>query len=191
MAERKGKILIISAPSGSGKTTILKRVLAVTPEVVYSVSATTRKPRNNEVHGRDYYFIGEDEFVDGIKENKFIEWEKVYDYYYGTYKHVLFDVINSGKNVLLEIDVKGALNIKKQFPEAISVFIIPPDIKSLEERLRNRRTESESDLKKRLDLAVHELGEKDKFDYRIINVDLETAVKETHDLILKIINKEN
>lgn len=100
MAERKGKILIISAPSGSGKTTILKRVLAVTPEVVYSVSATTRKPRNNEVHGRDYYFIGEDEFVDGIKENKFIEWEKVYDYYYGTYKHVLFDVINSGKNVL-------------------------------------------------------------------------------------------
>ncbi len=191
MAPAKGKILIISAPSGSGKTTILKRVLAETPEVTYSVSATTRKPRNNEVHGKDYFFVSEEEFLKGIKEGAFVEWEKVYDYYYGTYKNFIFDIINQGRHILLEIDVKGALNIKSQFPESVSVFIIPPDIETLRQRLQNRKTESEADLKKRLDLAVHELQEKDKFDYRVVNAELDTAVKELHDLILKIIKKEN
>ncbi len=191
MAPAKGKILIISAPSGSGKTTILKRVLAETPEVTYSVSATTRKPRSNEVHGKDYFFVSEEEFLKGIKEGAFVEWEKVYDYYYGTYKNFIFDIINQGRHILLEIDVKGALNIKSQFPESVSVFIIPPDIETLRQRLQNRKTESEADLKKRLDLAVHELQEKDKFDYRVVNAELDTAVKELHDLILKIIKKEN
>ena len=191
MASAQGKILIISAPSGSGKTTILKRVLAETPEVTYSVSATTRKPRNNEVHGKDYFFVSEEEFLKGIKEGAFVEWEKVYDYYYGTYKNFIFDIINQGRHILLEIDVKGALNIKSQFPESVSVFIIPPDIETLRQRLQNRKTESEADLKKRLDLAVHELQEKDKFDYRVVNAELDTAVKELHDLILKIIKKEN
>ncbi len=191
MAPAKGKILIISAPSGSGKTTILKRVLAETPEVTYSVSATTRKPRNNEVHGKDYFFVSEEEFLKGIKEGAFVEWEKVYDYYYGTYKNFIFDIINQGRHILLEIDVKGALNIKSQFPESVSVFIIPPDIETLRQRLQNRKTESEADLKKRLDLAVHELQERDKFDYRVVNAELDTAVKELHDLILKIIKKEN
>ncbi len=191
MAPAKGKILIISAPSGSGKTTILKRVLAETPEVTYSVSATTRKPRSNDVHGKDYFFVSEEEFLKGIKEGAFVEWEKVYDYYYGTYKNFIFDIINQGRHILLEIDVKGALNIKSQFPESVSVFIIPPDIETLRQRLQNRKTESEADLKKRLDLAVHELQEKDKFDYRVVNAELDTAVKELHDLILKIIKKEN
>ena len=159
--------------------------------MTYSVSATTRKPRNNEVHGKDYFFVSEEEFLKGIKEGAFVEWEKVYDYYYGTYKNFIFDIINQGRHILLEIDVKGALNIKSQFPESVSVFIIPPDIETLRQRLQNRKTESEADLKKRLDLAVHELQERDKFDYRVVNAELDTAVKELHDLILKIIKKEN
>jgi len=191
MAVHKGKIIIVSAPSGSGKTTIVRQVLANTPEVTFSVSATTRKPRNVEVHGKDYFFISKEEFENGIKEGAFAEWERLYDYYYGTYKKFISDTISSGKSILLEIDVKGALNIKSQYPDAISVFIMPPDLETLKQRLKNRKTENEEDLKKRIDLAEHEINEKDNFDFVIVNAELDTAVKEVHDLILKIIDKEN
>jgi guanylate kinase len=186
----KGTIIAVSAPSGAGKTTIVKRILKEFPEIVFSVSATTRKKRDNETDGVEYFFIPEEDFRKKIENNEFIEWEKVYDYYYGTLKKYVEDTISRGKPVILEVDVKGALSVKSIFPEAVLVYIVPPGLEELVKRLKNRRTESESDFKKRIERAEMELKLKDKFDYFIENADLEKAVEDTRNLIKKIIYKE-
>jgi len=185
----KGKLLVFSAPSGAGKTTIVKYLLAEFPELVFSVSATTRKPRKNEVHGKDYFFIDEKEFKKKIKENQFVEWEKFYDYYYGTLKEFVDENLETGKFVVLELDVKGALNIKKQYPDAVLVFIAPPGIEELKKRLIRRNTETETDFRKRIERAEMEMNYRDKFDYVIVNDDLETAKKQAKELIEKIIKR--
>ncbi len=190
MNKGRGKIFAVSAPSGTGKTTIVRRILREVPGLIYSVSATTRKKRDNEKSGADYFFITEDEFLEKIRNNEFVEWEKVYDYYYGTFRSYVEQCINDGKNIIAEVDVKGALALKSIYSEAILIFIAPPSLDELIERLMNRKTETETDLQKRIERAKMELSQKDKFDYLIINKDLEKAISETKSLINKIINKE-
>lgn len=189
MENQKGKIIAISAPSGTGKTTIVRRILNDIPGLEFSVSATTRKKRKNEAEGVHYFFICEDEFKAKIKKNEFVEWEKFYDYYYGTYKSVVENAINGGKSIILEVDVKGALSLKGIYPESVLIYIVPPSFDELVKRLKNRNTEDEADLQKRIDRAQMELGLKGKFDYAIENEDLETAVSETESLVKKIISK--
>jgi guanylate kinase len=186
----KGEVIAVSAPSGGGKTTIVKKILKLYPEIIFSVSATTRPKRENETDGVEYIFISEDEFKNRVDNNEFVEWEIFYDYYYGTVQGFINDNINSGKSVLLEIDVKGALSIKRIYPESHLIFIMPPSYDELIERLRNRRTETEGDFQKRIERAKMELSHKDQFDYIIVNDNLENAVEETSVLIKKIVNKE-
>ena len=188
---KKGAIIVISAPSGTGKTSIVKRIINEIPDLVFSVSATTRKKRENEKNGIDYYFISEKEFQEKIEKNEFVEWEKVYDYYYGTFKSIIEDNINKGKSVIMEVDVKGALSIKKIYPEANLIYVIPPSQDELIRRLKNRKTENDTDLRKRLERAIMELSIKDKFDYFVVNKDLEKAISDTKSLINNILNKEN
>jgi guanylate kinase len=191
LENRKGRIIAISAPSGSGKTTIVRKVLKDIPELVFSVSATTRKRRKEEKEGADYYFISENEFKKKIDNNEFIEWEKFYDYYYGTYKNIIDNAVSDGKTIILEVDVKGALSLKKIYPDAVLIYIVPPSFDELVNRLVKRKTEDEADLQKRIDRAKMELELKDEFDYLVDNTELEKAVIETESLIKKIISKEN
>jgi len=186
----KPKLFVFSAPSGSGKTTIVKEVLNSFPNFVFSISATTRKKRPNEKDGVDYFFITEKEFLERIEKNKFVEWEKFYDYYYGTLKSQIDDNIKNGRHTVFEVDVKGAISIKKYYPEAVLIFIAPPSIEELKQRLIKRNTETEEDLKKRIERAEMELSFKDKFDYVVSNSDLEFAKKEVKKIIEKEIKEE-
>ena len=191
MEKSKGKIIAISAPSGSGKTTIVRRILKDIPEVIFSVSATTRKKRNDEKDGIHYYFITEQQFKEKIGKKEFIEWEKFYDYYYGTYKKTVDDAVSSGKSIILEVDVKGALSLKNIYPDAVLIYIVPPSFDELVNRLKKRNTEDQADLQKRIDRAKMELGLKDKFDYFIDNTELDKATIEIEKLIRNLISKEN
>jgi guanylate kinase len=191
VTDNKGKIIVISSPSGGGKTSIVRRILSEFPEIVFSVSATTRPKRPDEINGVHYFFLTEKEFEEKIKNNEFIEWERFYDYYYGTLKTFVLDNIENGKTVLLEIDVKGALSVKKLFPDAILIFIDVPSFEELVERLKKRRTESESDLQKRIDRAKMELSYKDKFDYIFVNKDLEEVTSQIKSLLIDLLKKEN
>lgn len=190
MSEKKGKIFVISSPSGGGKTTIVRRILSEFPEIVFSVSATTRPKRPDEIDGVHYFFLTEEQFLDKIKNDEFIEWERFYDYYYGTLKTFVIDNIKNGKSVLLEIDVKGALSVKKIFPDAVLIFIDVPSFEELVDRLKKRKTESETDLQKRIDRAKMELSYKDKFDYIFVNKDLEEVTSQIKSLINEILKKE-
>ncbi len=186
----QGEIIVVAAPSGSGKTTIVKRILNKFPEIIFSISATTRKKRDNETNGVEYFFITEEEFKRKIENNEFAEWERFYDYYYGTLKSFIDENIRSQNPVLLELDVNGALSIKKNYHNAHLIYIVPPSKEELIKRLTARNTESEEDLKKRIERAKMELSLKDEFDYLIPNEDLEKAVHDVKSLIKKIIYKE-
>ena len=190
MENIKGNIIAISAPSGAGKTTIVKEILKRYPELVFSVSATTRPKRKTEKDGVEYFFITEEQFKQKIEKDEFVEWEKFYDYYYGTFKSFVDYNINDGKNVLLEIEVKGALSIKRIYPESYVIYILPPSYEELVKRLKNRNTETEEDFLKRIERAKMELSLKDQFDYIVVNEILNNAIEETSELIKKIIYKE-
>jgi guanylate kinase len=189
LENKQGSIIVISAPSGTGKTTIVRRILGDVPQVVFSVSATTRKKREHEVEGVDYFYISEEEFKEKIQNNEFVEWELFYDYYYGTFRSFIDSRINNGKAVILEVDVHGALEIKRIYPDAILIYIAPPSLEELLIRLKKRQTENEEDLRKRIERAKMELSHKDKFDYIIVNNDLNTAYYEIKVLIGKIIDR--
>jgi guanylate kinase len=189
LESKKGAIIAISAPSGTGKTTILRRIFSDFPEIEFSVSATTRKRRKNEVEGTDYFFISEEEFKKKIQNNEFVEWELFYDHYYGTFRNFIENCINNGKSVILEVDVHGAVEIKRIYPDAILIYIAPPSLEELRIRLKKRQTENEEELKKRIERAKMELSHKDKFDYFIINNELNTAYYEIKILIGKIIDR--
>ena len=186
----KGELIVFSAPSGAGKTTIVKEILKEFPRIIFSISATTRPKRKSEKDGIEYFFITEEEFKQKIKNKEFIEWEKFYDYYYGTLKSFISDNIQAGKPVLLELDVKGALTIKRLYPYAHLIYISPPSFDELVNRLRQRNTENESDFAKRIDRAKMELELKNKFDYVIENQELGKAITEAKSLVRKIL-KEN
>jgi len=191
MSETKGKIIVISSPSGGGKTSIVRRILTEFPEIIFSVSATTRPKRPDEKDGVHYFFLTEEQFLQKIRNDEFIEWERFYDYYYGTLKSFVLDNIQNGKSVLLEIDVKGALAVKKIFPDAILIFIDVPSFEELVNRLKNRKTETEQDLQKRIERAKMELSYKDKFDYIFVNKDLEEVTSQIKSLLKNILKKEN
>ncbi len=180
------KLIIISAPSGAGKTTIVREIMKDdTLNLMFSVSATSRKPRDNEKNGIDYYFITPEEFKQKIRNNEFIEWEEVYpNQFYGTLKSEVERIWKLNKNVIFDVDVKGGINIKKQYPEqSLSIFIMPPSIEELRNRLIKRGTETEESLEKRISKAEFEISLSEKFDKIVINDDLNQAIQETKSLI--------
>ena len=187
--QNQGKLIVFSAASGAGKTTIVKQILKEYPQIIFSISSTTRPKRESETNGVEYFFLSEEEFKNKIENDEFVEWEKFYDYYYGTLKSFINTNIESGKTVLLELDVKGALTIKRLYPYAHLIYISPPSFEELVNRLRQRNTESETDFQKRIDRAKMELGLKDKFDFIIENHKLETAINEAKSLVKKILEE--
>jgi len=190
-SDKKGKLFIFSAPSGAGKTTLVRYLMGEIPEMEFSVSACSRMPRPREKNGIDYYFLTANVFRSKIKTNEFVEWEEVYeDHYYGTLLSEVERIRNKGNHVVFDVDVKGGVNLKSQFgDDALAVFVKPPSINALRERLLNRNTESAETLKKRLDRAVFELGFENRFDVVIVNDDLETAKKEALEISQKFINQ--
>ncbi len=186
----KGKLIIISAPSGAGKTTIVKYLLKCNLNLEFSISATSRKPRNNEKHGVDYYFIDNNEFKLKVNNNEFLEWEEVYEgTCYGTLLSEVNRLTDKGKNVLFDVDVKGGISIKKIFgSKALSLFIQPPSIDELRYRLEKRGTDSPDVINKRVAKAKYEITYAGEFDYIIINEDLDKAQIETENLIRNFVD---
>jgi guanylate kinase len=182
---QRGKCVILSAPSGAGKTTIVKHLLAQDLKLTFSVSATTRPPRNGEIHGRDYYFISEDEFKGNIAAGEFVEWEEVYPgRFYGTYRSEVERIWAEGHHAIFDIDVIGGLDLKEIYQtRALAIFVSPPSVEALERRLRDRGTEDDGTLKVRVEKAVHELSFADRFDATIVNDDLEAACAEAVSLV--------
>lgn len=175
------KIVIISAPSGSGKSTLISRIMEdKSLRLEFSISATTRKPRGQEVDGKDYYFLTPETFREYINANMFVEYEQVYeDRYYGTLYRELDRISNNGNNIIFDVDVKGGVNLKKKFgPDAVSVFIQPPSVDELKRRLVNRGTDSEEEIAKRVAKAAQEMEQAPMFDHIVVNDDLECATAE-------------
>ena len=188
---KKGKLIIFSAPSGSGKTTIVHHLLAQKElNLAFSISATSREKRGQEVDKKDYYFISAKKLKKLIKKNKFIEHEEVYtNNYYGTLKKEVKRLRKEGKNVIFDIDVVGGLNIKKQFSDkALAIFVKPPSIEEMERRLRNRKTDSEEKILERIAKAEREMNYAKYFDVILINDDLDRAKQEAYDLVKKFIS---
>ena len=183
------KLIVISAPSGAGKTSIVHHLLKNMSELSFSVSACSREKREKETHGEDYYFLGVEGFKEKIKEDAFLEWEQVYEnQYYGTLKSEIERIWSAGKTVIFDVDVVGGLNIKKQYPtECLSIFIMPPSVDVLRERLSGRSSESEEKIEIRLDKAEEEIAQNQKFDTIILNDDFEIACEETQEVITNFI----
>ena len=190
-SRKKGKVIILIAPSGTGKTTLAKRLLENFPNLKFSVSATTRAARPHETHGKDYYFLSDEEFDEAIANGKFLEWEEFYGgVRYGSLISNVEKELEKGYFMLFDIEVKGALNVKAHYSdEALAVFIKPPSDSSLIERLRSRGTETNETLQLRLDRARMEMEYADRFDHVIINDDLEQCYKELSELVATFMNK--
>lgn len=183
---QQGKLIVFSAPSGSGKTTIVKHLLNDTElPLDFSISATSRSPRSGEENGKDYYFISMEDFKKNIEDNAFVEFEEVYkDNFYGTLRSELHRIWAEGKHVVFDIDVIGGLNIKNQFPEqTLAIFVSPPSVKELERRLRFRQTETDEKIQMRLEKAEREIAEAPHFDVVLKNHDLEIAKREAYQLV--------
>ena len=190
--KKTGKLIVFSAPSGSGKTTIVHHLLQYKElNLDFSISATSRKKRGTEIEGKDYYFISLKEFQKHIKNNDFVEWEEVYtNNFYGTLKKEIERIWALGKHVIFDIDVKGGLNVKSQFPkQTLAIFVQPPSITEMERRLRNRNTDSEEKIKERVLKAEKELKFAKDFDVVLVNDKLEMAKKNAYNLVSKFINK--
>ena len=181
--ENSGTLFVLSAPSGTGKTTICTRVRKRIPDIVFSVSHTTRAPRPGERHGIDYYFVPTREFERKIEADQWAEWARVHDNYYGTSAQFLDAALARGQTVLLDIDVQGAAQIRKRYPDCVTVFIMPPSMDALRTRLEARQTDDAATIARRLANAEAEIAQKDLYHHVIVNDDLETAVDETAALI--------
>jgi len=186
-----GKAIIFSAPSGAGKTTVVKHIINQIPELSFSISACSRNRRKNEINGVDYYFLDVNEFKKKINADEFIEWEEVYkDNFYGTLKSEITKIWNLNKHVIFDVDVVGGISLKKYFSEsALSIFIEPPSIAILEQRLKSRNTDSLAAIQTRVDKAKEELGYKKSFDQCLINDDLNTTLVNAENIIKEFLQK--
>lgn len=178
-----GLLVVISGPSGSGKGTICKRLIEELDNVQVSVSATTRKPRLGEIEGVNYFFIDEEKFINKINKDEFLEYAKVYGNFYGTPRQEVLKNLEKGKDVILEIDTQGALNVKKSYPKGVFIFILPPSIKELKSRIEGRGTDSKETIIKRMDCVIEELNNALKYDYVVLNDEVEEAVKKIKEII--------
>ncbi len=179
----KGFLLVVSGPSGSGKGTVCNNLLNRNNGIVFSVSTTTRSPREGEVDGKDYFFIDKEKHFKMIENNEFLENAEVHDNFYGTPKEFVFEEIEKGNVVLLEIDVQGALQVKDVYSEAVTIFLVPPSMEELERRIRNRGTETEESINLRMYNALIEMKVIDQYDYIVINDEIDNAVEELENII--------
>lgn len=188
--EENRKVIIFSAPSGSGKSTIIGNLLKRVPGLEFSISATSRKPRQGEQDGKDYYFLTEDDFKQRVAEDKFVEWVEVYQgTCYGTLKSEIERIWDKGNTVIFDVDVLGGVSLKKIFGQkALSIFIQPPSIEVLEQRLRNRGTETEESLRKRIERAEMELQYSNQLDVVVVNDNLDNAINETETIVNNFLN---
>lgn len=180
---RDGFLLVLSGPSGVGKGTVCEALMKDRKDIKYSISATTRKKRPMEKNGENYYFMSKEEFKESIDKNEFLEYAQVHGNYYGTPKKFVTDTVNNGDIVILEIDVQGALQVKENCPEAIYIFLLPPDLQELRKRIVNRSTEDEDTINLRMNNAETELTFIDKYDYAVINDDISSAVRKIESII--------
>lgn len=189
----EGKLVIFSAPSGAGKTTIVRALLDANLDLEFSISACSRPMRGDEIDGKDYYFLGVEGFKKKIEEGAFLEWEEVYkDHYYGTLLSEVDRIWDKGKHVIFDVDVYGGISIKKKFKEkALAIFVMPPSIEVLEDRLRKRSTDSEENIIKRIDKAKHEISKADEFDLIIVNDNLESAIADASKTVRDFLKHED
>ena len=173
---QSGRLFVISAPSGAGKTSLVKALMERERAIQFSVSYTTRRPRPNEIPGRDYHFVSMERFQAMIAQDEFLEHAQVFDNFYGTGLHTVQDALRNGEQLLLEIDWQGARQVRRKVPEAISIFILPPSRAALEQRLRSRSTDSEEVIARRLRDAAQDIGHWNEFDYVVINDDFDHAI---------------
>lgn len=188
---KSGKLIIFSAPSGAGKTTIVHALTERFPRLEFSISATSRQPRHNEQHGRDYYFLSAEEFRKACEEERFVEWEEVYaGTRYGTLKSEMERIWRKGNIILFDVDVMGGIRLKSIFgANALSIFVMPPSVAALRERLTGRGTDSPETIEKRIAKAEQEISYADRFDYVVINDDLQQAIAEVETLVAKFIKE--
>lgn len=190
---KKGKVIIFSAPSGCGKSTIIGRLMKMNDlDLQFSVSATNRPPREGEKDGVNYYFMTTEQFRHAIDNDEFVEWEEVYDgRYYGTLRRAVDRIVGAGYNVVLDIDVKGGINVMNMMGEdAVSIYIVPPSVEVLRQRLEGRATDSPEEIDRRVAKAEWELSFADRYDFRVVNDDLDTAVIEVHNIISRSVNQQ-
>jgi len=190
---KQGKAVVFSAPSGSGKTTIVHHLLDKIPELGFSISATTREKRTGENHGIDYYFLSPEDFQKKIESGAFVEWEQVYEgLYYGTLKSELERLWRNGRHVIFDVDVKGGLNIKKALGKrCLAVFVKAPSVDVIEQRLRSRDTENEEKIIARVEKAEYEMGFEDQFDLSIVNDNLKSALHQAEKMVGEFLTKQN
>lgn len=176
MNRKEGILLVISGPSGAGKGTVCRALLELEPDISYSVSVTSRPPRPGEKEGVHYFFVSREKFEKMVSEGQMLEWAEVYGNYYGTPREPVLESLKSGRDILLEIDVQGALQVKEKFPAAVLVFILPPSMRDLEMRLKHRATDAEEEISKRLRWAEQEIRKISLYDYLVVNDTVERAV---------------
>ncbi|HOQ33610.1 MAG TPA: guanylate kinase [Candidatus Hydrogenedens sp.] len=181
--KKENLIIIVSAPSGVGKTTVIQYLMKQRDNLALSISATTRAPRHGEKHGVDYYFLSTEEFEEKIRNNEFVEYARVHDDLYGTLYSEIHRHLNSEKDLILELDIQGMRSIKNKFPKAVTIFMLPPSLKEMEFRLKNRGTESEEKIQKRLRRAFEEMKVRSEFDYTIVNYEVEQSAKDLNAII--------
>lgn len=189
MLNRKGLLLVVSGPSGAGKGTICKALLNKNDQIKLSVSATTRKPRNGEVHGVNYFFIEKEEFTKMIENGEFLEYAQIYDNFYGTPKDAIIECLEKGQDVILEIEMQGARQIKEVYPEGVFIFVLPPSLEELKSRIVGRGTETQEEIEKRFSCAFEEINQIVNYDYFIVNEDIEKSVSDVEAIICAEKNK--
>lgn len=182
--EKPGRLVVISGPSGCGKDTIMNEIFKMDPNIIPSVSATTRPPRKGEINGINYYFLSTEEFEERIRKNEFLEYVRYGENYYGTLKPQLDEKLKTGKTVVLIIDVRGAVNVRKIYPTAKTIFIMPPTESELEKRLRCRDSDNEDSILRRLEVAKDEIKCVNEYDYAVVNDELEKAVENVYNIII-------